>query len=53
LKSLPQAQSYLKASITLQQLDDIAHEMSDNEFAERFAMLGSELENEDREGLSS
>jgi hypothetical protein len=43
LKSLPQAQSYLKASITLQQLDDIAHEMSDNEFAERMVKARSNL----------
>jgi hypothetical protein len=40
LKSLPEAQSYLKAGVTLKQLDDIANQMSDNEFAERFAMLG-------------
>ncbi len=40
LKSLPEAGSYLQAGITLKELDDIAHEMSDNEFAERFAMLG-------------
>ena len=53
LKSLPQAQSYLKAGVTLQQLDDISHEMSDNKFAERFAMLGLGVCNEDWERLSS
>jgi transposase InsO family protein len=43
LKSLPEAQSYLKAGVTLQQLDDIAHEMSDNEFAERMVKARSNL----------
>ena len=43
LKSLPEAQSYLRAGVTLQQLDDIAHEMSDNEFAERMVKARSSL----------
>jgi hypothetical protein len=43
LKSLPQAQSYLKAGVALQQLDDIAHKMSDNEFAERMVKARSNL----------
>jgi IS30 family transposase len=43
LKSLPQAQRYLKAGVILQQLDDIAHEMSDNEFAERMVKARSNL----------
>jgi len=43
LKSLPEAQSYLKPGVTLQQLDDIAHQMSDNEFAERMVKARSNL----------
>ncbi len=43
LKSLPEAQSYLKAGVTLQQLDDIANQMSDNEFAERMVKARSNL----------
>jgi len=43
LKSLPEAQSYLKAGVTLHQLDDIAHQMSDNEFAERMVKARSNL----------
>jgi transposase InsO family protein len=43
LKSLAQAQSYLKAGVTLQQLDDIANQMSDNEFAERMVKARSNL----------
>jgi hypothetical protein len=43
LKSLPDAQSYLQSGVTLQQLDDIAHEMSDNEFAERMVKARSNL----------
>jgi len=43
LKSLPEAQSYLKAGKTLQQLDDIANQMSDNEFAERMVKARSDL----------
>jgi hypothetical protein len=43
LESLPEARSYLKAGVTLQQLDDIANEMSDNEFAERMVKARSNL----------
>ena len=43
LKSLPEAQSYLKPGITLHQLDDIANQMSDNEFAERMVKARSNL----------
>lgn len=35
LKSLPDAQSYLQPGVTMKKLDDIANQMSDNEFAER------------------
>jgi transposase InsO family protein len=43
LKSLPDAQRYLQAGVTLEKLDDIAHEMSDNEFAERMVKARSNL----------
>ena len=43
LKSLPDAQSYLQPGVTLQQLDDIANQMSDNEFAERMVKARSNL----------
>jgi len=43
LKSLPEVQSYLRAGVTLQQLDDIANQMSDNEFAERMVKARSSL----------
>jgi len=43
LKSLPDAQNYLQAGVTLEKLDDIAHEMSDNEFAERMVKARSNL----------
>ena len=43
LKSLPGVQSYLRAGVTLQQLDDIANQMSDNEFAERMVKARSSL----------
>jgi len=43
LKSLPEAESYLQAGVTLKELDDIAHEMSDNEFAERMMKAYSNL----------
>jgi len=35
LKSLPQAESYLRPGITFEALDAIANQMSDNQFAER------------------
>jgi len=45
LKSVPQAQNYLQPGLTLQQLDDIANQMSDNEFAERTVKARSNLFN--------
>ncbi|MCP3668265.1 MAG: transposase family protein [Gammaproteobacteria bacterium] len=35
LKSLPDADQYLKANISFEKLDDIAHQMSDNEAAQQ------------------
>ena len=43
LKSLPGVQSYLHPGVTLEKLDDIANEMSDNEFAERMVEARSNL----------
>lgn len=43
LKSLPESQSCLKDGLTLQQLDDIANQMSDNKFAERMMKARSNL----------
>ena len=43
LKSLPDAQSYLQAGVKLEKLDDIANQMSDNEFAERMVKARSNL----------
>jgi transposase InsO family protein len=43
LKSLPEAQSHLQSGVTIQQLDDIANQMSDNEFAERMVKARSNL----------
>jgi transposase InsO family protein len=43
LQSLSEAQSYLKPGITLQQLDEIANQMSDNDFAERMVKARSNL----------
>jgi hypothetical protein len=43
LKSLPEAESYLKIGVTLKHLDDIANQMSDNEFAERMVKARSNL----------
>jgi hypothetical protein len=42
-KSLPVAESYLRPGVTLERLDDIAHQMSDNEFAERMVKARSNL----------
>jgi len=42
-KSLPAAESYLCPGVTIKKLDDIAHEMSDNEFAERMMKARSNL----------
>jgi transposase InsO family protein len=43
LKSLPEAQGYLRPGVTLEKLDDIANQMSDNEFAERMVKARSNL----------
>jgi len=43
LKSLPKAESYLRPSVTLKNLNDIANQMSDNEFAERMVKARSNL----------
>jgi len=43
LKSLPGAQSYLRPGITLEKLDAIAGQMSDNKFAERMVKARSNL----------
>ena len=42
-KSLPAAASYLSHGITMEKLDDIANQMSDNEFAERMVKARSNL----------
>jgi len=42
-KSLPAAESYLRPGITIKKLDDIAHQMSDNEYAERMVKARSNL----------
>jgi len=43
LKSLSEAQNYLQTGVTLEKLDDIANQMSDNEFAERMVKARSNL----------
>lgn len=43
LKSLPLAESYLRPGVTMDRLDDIARQMSDNEFAERMVKARSYL----------
>ena len=43
LKSLPNAESYLRPGVTLKKLSDIANQMSDNEFAERMVKAHSNL----------
>jgi hypothetical protein len=43
LRSLPEAQQYLKAGITFEQLDDQAHAMSDNEAARRLNQARDKL----------
>ena len=43
LKSLPEAEKYLRAGITFEGLDAIAGQMSDNEFAERMVRAKSNL----------
>ena len=42
-KSLPAAESYLRPGVTIKKLDDIANQMSDNEFAERMVKARSNL----------
>ena len=42
-KSLPAAESYLRPGVTMEKLDDFAHQMSDNEFAERMVKARSNL----------
>jgi transposase InsO family protein len=42
-KSLPAAERYLRPGITIKKLDDIASQMSDNEFAERMVKARSNL----------
>lgn len=43
LKSLPNAQQYLKEGITFEQLDKIAYQMSDNDFADKMQKAKEEL----------
>ncbi len=43
LKSLPQAESYLRPGVTLEKLGTIANQMSDNQFTERMVNARSEL----------
>jgi transposase InsO family protein len=43
LKSLPQAEKYLRAGVTFEALDAIAYQMSDNQFAERMVKARSNL----------
>ena len=42
-KSLPMAERYLRPGVTMEKLDDIANQMSDNEFAERMVKARSNL----------
>jgi transposase InsO family protein len=42
-KSLPTAERYLRPGVTMEKLDDIANQMSDNEFAERMVKARSDL----------
>ena len=43
LKSLPRAESYLRPGVTLEKLEIIANQMSDNQFAERMVKARSNL----------
>jgi hypothetical protein len=43
LKLIPGVETYLRPGITLEQLDDMANQMSDNEFAERMVKARSQL----------
>ena len=40
---MPNAQKYLKVGVSFQELDRIAYQMSDNEFAERMQKAKEEL----------
>jgi hypothetical protein len=42
-KSLPAAETYLRPGVSIKKLDDIANQMSDNEFAERMVKARSNL----------
>jgi len=43
LKSVPQAESYLRPGVTLEELGTVAKQMSDNQFAERMVNARSNL----------
>ena len=43
LKSVPQAESYLRPGVTFERLETIANQMSDNQFAERMVNARSNL----------
>ena len=43
LKSVPQAESYLRPGVTFEKLETIANQMSDNQFAERMVKARSNL----------
>jgi len=43
LKSLPQAENYLRLGITFEGLEKISNQMSDNQFAERMVNARSNL----------
>jgi hypothetical protein len=51
-KSLPAAETYLRPGITIKKLDDIANQMSDNEFAERMVKARSNFFNTSPAGQS-
>ena len=42
-RSLPRAESYLRPGVIMEKLDDIANQMSDNEFAERMVKARSAI----------
>ena len=43
LKSVPQAESYLRPGVTLEELGMVVNQMSDNQFAERMVKVRSKL----------
>ena len=43
LKSLEQAENYLKESLSFEQLDEEAYEMSDNKFTDRMNLAKKQL----------